>query len=515
MSKQSRAITVEEILQQKIASGLDKAYEVAKAAYGPMAGNVLLEQPYGDPLLSRDGVTNLKRLYLDDPVENMAVRTLVQASSQNNKKAGDGTTAVTILAYHLYKEARKLVAAGYNRMEVAKLLEEMSYDAISQVQNLRKDVDPELLKKVCRVSASDTALGEMIAGIINEVGSEGGVTVENSSSIGILSEVVDGFYFKSGFAHLALASDPTNLVSNHTDVPILLCEKPLNTVTDVAGILDKIASKGIKELILIGECGFEVLEMLVKNRLAGIITVVPVKPPVHEGMRTLFMDDLALVTGGRVISAGFNDSSFDTTMLGYAEKVVIDEFSTTIVGGDGATEDIAKRVYELKKQFKEADNETTVSALRDRIGRLTGQVAIIRVGGATEMEQREKKLRVEDAICAGQAALKSGVVPGGGVALARVKTELFSHALKQPFLQLCSNAGLNGERLLGKVESAKEWYGFNLKDMTLKPLDMLVSGVVDPTLVVEEIIRNATSVAVSLITSSVGMTFVDREGKMD
>lgn len=515
MSKLARFVTAEDELQKKIASGLDKAYQVAAAAYGPSAGNVLIEQNYGDPMLSRDGVTNLKRLYLEDPVENMAVRTLVQASSQNNKKAGDGTTAVAILAVHLYREARKLVAAGYNRMEVKRMLEQTSYKVIEQVKALSVAVSAKDLVKVCKVSSGDAALGTMIADIINEVGAEGGVTVENYPGPGIFSDVVDGFYFRSGFTHLALASDPTNLVSNHTDVQILLCEKPLNTVADVAGILDRIASAKVKELVLIAETSYEVQEMLVKNRLAGIIAVTPVKPPVHEGQRTLFMDDLALVTGGKVVAPGSSDADFNLNMLGYAEKVVIDEFSTTIVGGDGAAEDVSARVEELKKQLLDAQSEITVNALRDRIGRLTGKVAIIKVGGATEMEQAEVKLRVEDAICAGQAAVKSGIVPGGGVTLARINSEHFATAFKQPFLQLCNNAGLNGERLLGQVEAAEPWKGFDLKDMSRQPVRLLVAGVVDPTLVVEEIVRNATSVAASLITSTVAMTFVDREVKGD
>lgn len=517
MSKLARSVTAEEALQKKIANGLDKAYQVAAAAYGPSAGNVLIEQNYGDPLLSRDGVTNLKRLYLEDPVENMAVRTLVQASSQNNKKAGDGTTAVAILAVHLYREARKLIAAGYNRMEVKRMLEATSYKVIEQVKQLSIELSPKDLVKVCKVSSGDDAIGTMIADIINEVGAEGGVTVENYPGPGIFSDVVDGFYFRSGFTHLALASDPTNLVSNHTDVPILLCEKDLNTVADIAGILDKIASSRVKELVLIAEASYEVQEMLVKNRLAGVISVTPVRPPTHEGQRTLFMDDLALVTGGKVVTPGSSDNDFNLTMLGYANKVVIDEFSTTIVGGDGAKEDVEVRVDELRTQLFDAQSEITINALRDRIGRLAGKVGIIRVGGATEMEQQEVKLRVEDAICAGQAAMKSGVVPGGGVALARVIPEHFVTSFKQPFLQLSSNAGLNGERMLGAVETAKDWEGFDLRIMSdyRRPVNLLKAGIVDPTLVVEEIVLNATSVAASLITSTVALTFIDREVKGD
>lgn len=515
ISKLAREVIFEEELQAKIASGLEKAYLVAKAAYGPAAGNVLLEQNYGDPLLSRDGVTNIKRLYVADPVENMAIRSVVQASNQSNKKAGDGTTAVIILAYHLYKEARKLVAAGYNRMEVAHLLEDTGRQVIQQVQELSRDVDNALLRKVCRISAGNEAIGDMISDIVSAVGADGGITVENFGVPGIYSDIVDGFYFNKGFTSLQLINDPSNLESRHIDVPILVSEKRLMTVTDIAPLLDKIATAGIQELVIVGELGPEALELLLLNRMKGIINVVPVEPPVHEGMRTLFMDDLALVTGGKVVAPGLQGVDFRPDMVGYAAKIVINESSTTIIGADGLSEDVSLRVGDLQKQLADATSDITVNALRDRIGRLTGKVGIIKVGGVTELEQAEIKLRVEDAICAGQAAAKAGVVPGGGVTLARAQVPQFKQAFKQPFLQLCDNAGENGERLLGQVEKAKDWQGFNLRTMTAKPADLIDAGVIDPELVIEEVVRNASAVAAGLITSTVGLTFADRDIKSD
>lgn len=480
-----------------------------------MAGNVLLEQNYGDPLLSRDGVTNVRRLYVDDPVENMAIRTVVQASNQSNKKAGDGTTAVIILTYYLYKEARKLIAAGYNRMEVARLLEDTGRQVVDEVRLLSRDVDEALLQKVCRISAGDEAIGDMISDVISKVGADGGITVENYGGPGIYSDTVDGFYFNKGFTSLQLINDPSNLESRHIDVPILISEKRLMTVTDIAPLLDRIASAGIQELVIVGELGPEALELLLLNRMKGIISVVPVEPPVHEGMRTLFMDDLALVTGAKVVTPGSQGMDFRADSVGYAAKVVINEFSTTIMGADGLSEDVGLRVMELQRQLADASSEITVNALRDRISRLTGKVGIIKVGGVTELEQAEVKLRVEDAICAGQAAAKAGVVPGGGVALARVDAGHFSEAYRQPFLELCDNAGLNGERLLGQVETAKNWMGYDVKSAKGKPSDMVALGVIDPTLVIQEVIKNASSVAAGLITSTVAMTFVDRDVKSD
>lgn len=515
MSKLSRTVIFEEELQSKIASGLEKAYLVAKAAYGPAAGNVLLEQNYGDPLLSRDGVTNIRRLYVEDPVENMAIRSVVQASNQSNKKAGDGTTAVIILAYYLYKEARKLIAAGYNRMEVAHLLENSGHQVVEQVKEVARDIDPALLQKVCRISAGDEAIGDMISDVVNAVGADGGITVENFGGAGIYSDIVDGFYFNKGFTSLQLINDPSNLESRHIEVPILISEKRLMTVTDIAPLLDKIATAGIQELVIVGELGAEALELLLLNRMKGIINCVPVEPPVHEGMRTLFMDDLALVTGAKVVAPGLQGIDFRADMVGYASKIVINEFSTTIIGVDGIGEDIELRIRDLHTQLMEATSEVTRTALRDRLSRLSGKIGIIKVGGVTELEQAEVKLRVEDAICAGQAAAKAGVVPGGGVTLARIDGGHFSEAYQQPFLQLCDNAGLNGQRLLGQVETAKDWYGFDLKAPTLKPVNLITNGVIDPELVIEEVVRNASTVAAGLVTSTVGLTFVDRDVKSD
>jgi chaperonin GroEL len=515
LSKLAREVTFESDLQAGIEKGLEKAFNVAKAAYGPMAGNLLLEQNYGNPLLSRDGVTNVKRLYLHDAVENMVVRAVVEASSKSNRTAGDGTTLVIILTCALYWEARKLVAAGYNRMEVSRMLTETGRSVVEQVRALSKEVDDTLLEHVCRVSAGDAAIGSMVADVVKQVGPNGGVTLENSAATGIYADTINGFHFNRGFTSLQLVNDASNLMSRHQDVPILICEKRLAMVTDIAPLLDRIASAGIQELVIIGELGPEPLELLLLNRMKGIISCVPIEPPSHEAMRTLFMDDLALVTGAHVIKPGANGADFDVSMLGYAGTLTATEFATTITSGDGASEDVSLRVTELQKQLEEATAEVTINALRDRISRLTGRVGIIKVGGTTEVEQAETKLRVEDCVCAAQAAMKAGIVPGGGTALARVKVDHFKDAFKRPFLELCANAGTNGERLLGQIEVAKDWRGFDLRNLTMKPVDLLDSGVVDPTLVITEAVSNATSVASSLITTTAALTFVDRDVKSD
>lgn len=521
MSKLTRAVVTGQDFQTRVANGVEAIYEVAKAAYGPGASNVLIELAYGDPIISRDGVTNVEKVYLPDPVENAAARLIVQASRKSNRKVGDGTTAVVILARSLYVEANKLIAAGHNRMEVSRMLKRMVPDVIAQIDKMKIDVTPDLLKHVSVVSAGDEAVGHMIADVISEVGLDGGVTVEDFAGAGIYNELVDGFYWRKGFTTVNLINDPSNLESRHQNVDILISEKKLNTTADIAPILDKIVTQSGtgKELVLVGDVSEEVLGVLFLNRLKGIINVTVVDLPVFGAMRSLTLEDLALVTGGKVYLHGANASDFELEWLGGAEKVIINEFSTTIIGGEGEQSSIQRRSDELHVQLNDAESNVTVDALKERLSRLTGKVAIIRVGGATEVEQQEVKLRVQDAICAVQAAIKDGIVPGGGVALARVHGSDFSAAFTEPFICLVANCGFNADRALWRLHESKSsrWYGYDLSDphFDYNPINTLKAGVVDPASVVKETVINAASVIAELITGQLGLMLADREQKHD
>ena len=517
-TKQTRTVVFGEELQSKINKGVEQIYQVAEAAYGPKAGNVLIEQPYGDPLVSRDGVTNVEKVFLKDPVENQAATIIKQASKKSNKKVGDGTTAVVILAYHLYKEARKLISGGHNQMEVARKLKETAADAIKQIDELKKPVTDKILRHVANISAGDEAIGEMIADVIQEVGIDGGVTLEDFAGVGIYNEIVDGFYFRRGFTNINLTTDPTNLESRHDNVRILLSEKRLTTATDIAPILEKIVSSGIRELVIVGDVGEEALGVLLLNRLKGIITTTVVDAPVYDSMKSLFLEDLAIVTDGKVLLPGANPSDFEVDWLGAAGKVIVNEFSTTILDGDGDKKKIKERIKEIRSQLEGTDSEITREVVQGRLSRLAGKVAIIRVGGATEAEQGEVKLRVQDAICAVQAAIKDGIVPGGGVTLARIKPLAFSGAFSAPFKTLVGNAGYNSEKALGELlNNADAWKGYNLKveDFNYKPVDLLRAGVVDPASVMKEVVQNATSVVSQLITIKSSIYYTDREQKLD
>jgi chaperonin GroEL len=521
MSKVTKDIVTGVDFYGHIAQGVEQVYEVAKSAYGPGAGNVIIELPYGDPIISRDGVTNVERVYLPDPVENAAARLIVQASKKSNKKVGDGTTAVVILARCLYVEANKLIATGLNRMEVSRMLKRMVPDIITQINKMKIDVTPELLQHVAVVAAGDEATGQMIADVISVVGLDGGVTVEDFAGVGIYNELVDGFYWRKGFTSVNLVNDPSNLESRHENIDLLISEKRLNTTGDVAPILDKIvAQSGLgKELVLVGDVSEEVLGVLFLNRLKGIISVTVVDIPDFGAMRSLTLEDLALVTGGKVYLHGSNASDFELDWLGGAKKVIANEFSTTVIGGEGASEDIEKRIKDLRQQLHEAESPVTAEALKSRLSKLTGKVAIVRVGGATEVEQGEVKLRVQDSICAVQAAIKDGIVPGGGVALARVHSPHFEDAFKQPFLTLVENCGYNPDRALWRLQESKasRWYGYDLKDphFDYTPINTLKAGVVDPASVVKETVQNAVSVVAELITGQMGLMLANREEKHD
>ena len=519
VSKQVREVISDEELDAKIARGVEAIYKVAKAAYGPGAGNAILELPYGDPMISRDGVTNVKNVYLEDAVENMAARTIVQASKKNNTKVGDGTTAVVILARNLYKEARKLIGAGYNRMQVAKMLEKTALEIIAQIDKIKIDVDSKLLKHVAVVSAGDEALGHLIADVIGAVGLDGGVIVEDFAGSGTYSELVKGLYFRRGFTHVNLINDPTAVQSVHEDVDILISDKPLRTAADITPLIGKIIEGGNQgaEVVIIADVQEEALATLILNKLKGVLNATVVDVPNSGPMRSLFLEDIAIVTGGQVLTIGANPNSFTKDMLGGADKVIINELETTIIGAQGQSDVAQKRINDLRQQLAESESQGTREALHDRISKLTGKVAIIRVGGATEVEQVEVKLRADDAISAVRAALDGGIVPGGGTVLLRSKSEYFGEAFKAPFKTLVDNAGYNTEQAAYKVLNSKPGFGYNLRDedFNYKPVDMIKVGVVDPASVIKEVVRNSTSVVAKLITASVAVTFKDREQKHD
>lgn len=517
MSKLSRDIVYGKELDQKLATGVEAAYLVANACYGPASGNALIEVNYGFPISSRDGVTNLRKVYLEDANENMAARTIVQASEKSNKLVGDGTTAVAVLSYHLYQEAMKLISGGHNRMVVSRLLRKTATEVINQIDKMKQPTTPELSRFVAKVSASDEAIGDMIADVIERVGLEGNIIVEEFDGIGTYDEEIEGLYFRKGFTNEYLINNLTALESRLENPDIFICEKTLRTASDVTLILDKIIQAGGKgmELVLIGEVIEEALATVALNKAKGNIDVTLVDVPVFGPMRSLFMEDIAIYTGGKVFPSGANSASFTTDMLGGAEKFIVNSFSTTIIGGEGAPEDVHVRVEGLRTQLKESESLVDKEEIKKRLSSLTGKIAIVRVGAPTEVDRGEVQLRVEDAIAATQAAIRDGIVPGGGVALARIKTENFADAFQAPFKTLVDNAGYNSQEALFKVLEKPTWYGYDLRNYNGKPVDLLKVGILDPAEVTKETVRNAVSVVSTLITTTVAISFKSRDMKSD
>lgn len=511
-----RDVTSGEELDSKVKQGVQAVYDVAKAAYGPGAGNVLLEQSYGDPKLSRDGVTNVQKVFLKDHVANMAARVVIQASKKNNQTVGDGTTAAVILAYHLYNAARKLVAAGNNRMSVARSIEQAADKAVEYIESVSHEVTAEQLLDVAKVSCGDDALGELIADTVNEVGSESGVLVEEHHGLGVYNEIIDGFYMRKGFTDFRLIEDYAGLKSSFTKVPILLLGKTITEGREMKAILERVMSSGHNRLVILGDVMGDALDILVRRRVdftrtngaEGLIPTL-VSIPATAGMKSVALEDLAVLTGGKVYQDGQKASAFDITYLGAAKKVSIDEHSTIIVDGAGDTEDIKSRLADLEAQLENEVTTIATNALKDRIAHLRGKVGIIHVGAATDVDREELRLRVDDAVCALQAARKGGVVPGGGTTLARVTGTAFDEAFKNLFLDLVENSGENGYLKLGKMLEKEVGYGYDLKNPSEDPIDLREAGILDPTLVMTEVVRNSSSVAAKLVTATASITFND------
>lgn len=503
-----QVLTNRDELQAKIQNASEALYKIAKAAYGPKAGNVLLGFKFAPPLLSRDGVTNIKQVRLEDSFEDDVAQAIKQVSEQNNQKVGDGTTAVVILSHHLLQAARRLEGKGYNPMEIATKLKEAETIALDYIESIKKETSEDLLPKIAAVSAGDPDLGEMIADVMKQVGVDGGVVIEQYEGLGIHNELIDGFYFHKGYKDTDLINDPSSNQSLFKNVPILISNKTFNTELEIAPLLNDISKAGYKELLIIGEVNNLALETLKMVRAKGLLLATPVDPPYSVGGRSLFLEDIAVKTGGKVFNGVEEDI---VSYLGFAKEAVITEFATTILDGDSEAEEVQARLKVLREQLKEEEHPQSQQFIKDRIARLSGKMAIIRVGGAIEFERDEIRLRVQDAVCAVQSAMKDGILPGGGVALACVHGTEFDDAFKQPFKQLIDNAGLNPETYIGRLDSSDAWKGFNLKNLTETPIDLLEEGIIDPSLVISETITNSIALVSGLITASAAISHPEKD----
>jgi chaperonin GroEL len=511
--------------RKRVLAGAEILYNAVKTTMGPKGRNVVISKSYGAPTVTHDGVTVAKGLDIADADDEtlgykVGAELIKQAANKMNDVAGDGTTTVTVLTYHILNEANKLIAAGHNPMLLRKGLEAAAQDVLGKLEGMREDIQGKKsrIAEVATISAGDKEIGDLIAEVMDKVGREGVVTVEEGQSLNLESEVVEGFTFDRGFVSAYMATDTARMEAVYNKPAILITDQKISSVQEFLPILEKLAQAGKKDLVLIAEdVEGEALGTLILNRLKGVFNTVAVKAPAFGDRRKEILDDIAILTGATVISEerGITFDNAELSMIGSARKVIVGKDSTTIIEGAGAPAEITARVKQINAQIEAATSEYDKEQFEKRRAALSGKVAVIKVGGATETEIEEKKFRVDDAVAAVKAALAEGIVPGGGVTLINLAGTvtassnddaavaagkmILKNALEQPFRILLSNAGLNADEWLPQVRAGKPGFGVNVNDPT-KLVDLKGAGVVDPARVTKEALLNAVSIAGTSIT---------------
>jgi chaperonin GroEL len=510
--------------RKRVLAGAEILYNAVKTTMGPKGRNVVISKN-GSPTVTHDGVTVAKGVELSENDDEtlgykVGAELIKQAASKMNDVAGDGTTTVTVLTYHILNEANKLIAAGHNPMLLRKGLEAAAHDVIAKLGAMREDVQGKKsrIAEVATISAGDKEIGDLIAEVMDQIGPEGQVTVEEGQGLALESEVVEGFTFDRGFVSPYMVTDTARLQAVYSKPAVLVTDKKISSVQEFLPILEQLAQSGKKDLVIIAEdVDGEALGTLILNRLKGVFNTVAVKAPSFGDDRKQTLEDIAILTGAKVISEERGDSfeEADLNIIGSARKIIVGKDSTTIIEGAGSAQDVQARLNELSTQIAATTSEYDRSQLVKRRAALSGRVAVIKVGGATETEIEEKKYRVDDAVAAVKAALAEGIVPGGGVTLinlaativvpAKEETavaagfQLLKNALEQPFRILLTNAGLNADEWLPQVRAAKPGHGVNVNQPG-KLVDLKASGVIDPARVTKEALLNAVSIAGTSMT---------------
>lgn len=485
----------------KLLEGTRKAAEAVGSTYGPLATNVLLQKEWGPPVLTRDGVTVVNDLMFDDKIENMSLELVKQASQTTNRLAGDGTSATVLLTHYLVQEAFKHIAFGENPMAVRKKINDASAAIVKFIEENSAQVPAEKLHEVATVSCGDPAVGKLIAEALTEVGKRGGVIVQEHDLVGVQLEFVEGFHFNAG----SYAMDRMKL--EYSPTLVVVSERPLTSNSDILPLLDYVAKHEIKRVVIVGEISPDVGNTFVLNQKKGLYDGCIINPGLTGIVREWFFEDLAKYTGGKVIKPGDPLEAQDIPgYFGQAEKVIITENSTTIFGGVHP-EDLTEHLDNIAKMLEEETQAFKIEQLEIRQSRLTGKIATIKVGAATQVEKEELRYRVDDAVQATRAARDGGVVPGGATTMlwaSQIKElePLVSDALKQLFKKLMENGGQSGDYRLMQALNSKWGWGFNLREMTDKPVDLLKAGVIDPTKVMVQVAQNACSVAGNIITTN-------------
>ena len=496
----------------KLKKGLDTLAQAVKITLGPKGRNVVIDKKFGAPTITKDGVTVAKEIELEDPFENMGAQMVKEVASKTSDIAGDGTTTATVLAQAIFAQGLKNVTAGSNPTALKRGIDEAVKVVIENLKSMSREVTgkTEIAQVGCISANNDNTIGELIADAMDKVGKDGVITVEEAKSIETTLEVVEGMQFDRGYVSPYFATDAETMEAILDDAAILIHDKKISAMKDLLPVLEKVAQTGKPLLIIAEDIEGEALATLVVNKIRGTLKVAAVKAPGFGDRRKAMLEDIAILTGGRVISeeTGFKLENATLDDLGSAKRITIDKDNTTIVEGAGSTDDIKGRVNQIRTQIDNTSSDYDREKLQERLAKLAGGVAVIKIGAATEVEMKEKKARVEDALHATRAAVEEGIVPGGGVALLRsikaldklkleddqqIGVDIIRRALEEPIRQIVNNAGLEGSVILNKVMSGKDAYGFNAQ--TEKYEDLLKAGVIDPTKVTRSALENASSVA--------------------
>jgi len=514
----AKEITLSEEARQALKKGIDKLAETVKATLGPRGRNIVLEKKFGSPTITKDGVTVAKEIELEDPKENMGAQMVREVASKTSDVAGDGTTTATVLAQSIYAEGLKMVAAGANPTLIKRGIEEGVKVVVKEMKKVSKEVVGKMIAQVGSISANnDVTIGDIIADAMDKVGKDGVITVEEGKTLDTQLDIVEGMQFDRGFLSPYFVTDTERMEAVQENPYILIHEKKISNIREMLPILEEVAKTGRAMLVLAEDVEGEALATLAFNKMRGMINVCAVKAPGFGDRRKSMLEDIAVLTGGTVISEdlGMKLDSVKLDHLGTAKKIVIDKENTTIVEGAGTDENIKARIKQIKVQMDETSSDYDREKLQERLAKLSGGVAVIKVGAATETELKEKKARVEDAMHATKAAVEEGIVPGGGVALlntteavAKIKLKgdmqyginILLKALESPIKQICANAGYEASAIIVKIrESENMNYGFDVLEE--KYADMIKEGIIDPTKVVRTALQNAASVAGLLLTT--------------
>nr|WP_315020239.1 chaperonin GroEL [uncultured Aminipila sp.] len=515
--------------RRKLQAGVDKLADTVKITLGPKGRNVLIEKKFGSPVITNDGVTIAREIELEDAVENMGAQLVKEVATKTNDVAGDGTTTATLLAQIIIKEGFKNVAAGANPMVLKRGIQGAVDVAVEEIKNISKTVESkESIAQVASVSAADANIGELIAEAMEKVGKDGVITVEESKSMGTTLEVVEGMQFDRGYLSAYMVNDTEKMEANMQNPYILLTDKKISNIQEILPILEQIVQQGRKLFIIAEDVDGEALATLVVNKLRGTFDCVAIKAPGFGERRKAMMEDIAILTGGTVISeeVGYDLKEATLDMLGTAASVKVTKENTVIVDGAGAPAEIQGRIKQIKNQYEESTSDFDKEKLQERLAKLAGGVAVIQVGAATETELKERKLRIEDALNATKAAVEEGIVAGGGVALAnaipavkkyvesltgdeKTGAAIIMRALEEPVRQIAENAGFEGSVVVSEVKNSKVGVGFNAA--TEEYVDMISAGIVDPAKVTRSALQNASSASAMLLTTEAGIVEIKKD----